>query len=75
MREGRTEEPPVSAEASEMVSIPRAELDALQAELRQLRREVGRSVARARIQADPGPGDGAPAFARAQLAETWGISE
>lgn len=73
--EGRTEEPPVSAEASEMVSIPRAELDALQAELRQLRREVGRSVARARIQADPGSGGDTPAFTRAQLAETWGISE
>jgi len=39
----------VSAEASEMVSIPRAELDALQAELRRLRREVGRGVATARI--------------------------
>jgi hypothetical protein len=65
----------VSAEASEMVSIPRAELDALQAELRRLRREVGRSAARARIQADPGPGDGALTFTRAQLAETWGISE
>ena len=75
MREGRTEEPSVSAEASEMVSIPRAELDALQAELRRLRRQVGRSVAWARIQADPGPGDDAPVFARAQLAETWGIGE
>jgi hypothetical protein len=32
---------PVSVEASEMVSIPRAELDALKAELRRLRREVG----------------------------------
>jgi len=75
MREGWTEEPPVSAEASEMVSIPRAELDALQAELRQLRREVGRNVAKTRIQADPGPGDDVPALTRAQLAETWGISE
>ena len=75
VREGWTEEPPVSAEASEMVSIPRAELDALQAELRQLRREVGRNVAKTRIQADPGPGDDAPALTRAQLAETWGISE
>jgi hypothetical protein len=73
--EGRTEELPVSAEASEMVSIPRAELDAMQAELRRLRREVGRSVARARIQADPGQGDSALAFTRVQLAETWGISE
>jgi len=65
----------VSTEASELVSIPRAELDALKAELRRLRREVGRSVARVRIQADPGPGDDAPAFTREQLAEAWGISE
>lgn len=32
----------MTVEASEMVSIPRAELDALKAELRRLRREVGR---------------------------------
>jgi hypothetical protein len=58
-----------------MVSIPRAELDALKAEVRRLRREVGRSVARARIKADPGPGDDAPTFTREQLAEAWGIGE
>ena len=49
-------EPRVSAEASELVSIPRAELDALKAELKRLRREVGRGVAKARIQADSWPG-------------------
>jgi hypothetical protein len=65
----------VSAEASEMVSIPRAELDALKAELRRLRRQVGRDVARARIRADRGPGDDAPTFRRGQLADAWGISE
>jgi len=65
----------VSAEASELVSIPRAELDALKAELKRLRREVGRSVARARIQADPGPGDDAPTFTREELVEAWGIGE
>jgi len=32
-------------------------------------------MAKARIQADPGPGDGAPAFAREDLAEAWGIRE
>jgi hypothetical protein len=58
-----------------MVSIPRAELDALKAELRRLRREVGRSVARGRIQADPGPGDDALTFTREELAQAWGISE
>lgn len=65
----------MSAEASEVVSIPRAELDALKAELKRLRREVGRGVAMARVQADPGPGDDAPTFTREQLAEAWGISE
>jgi hypothetical protein len=65
----------VSAETAEMVSVPRAELEALKAELRRLRREVGRGVARERIQADHGPGDDAPMFARTQLAEAWGIGE
>ena len=65
----------MSAEASELVSIPRAELDAMKAELKRLRREVGRGVAVTRIQADPGPGDGASVFTREQLAEAWGISE
>jgi hypothetical protein len=65
----------VSTETSEMVTVPRAELDALKAELRRLRREVGQGVAMARIQADPGPGDDAPTFTRQELAEAWGISE
>jgi hypothetical protein len=58
-----------------MVSIPRAELDALKVEVRRLRREVGRAVARARIETDLGPGDDAPTFTREQLAEAWGIAE
>lgn len=65
----------MSAEASELVSISRAELNALKAELKRLRREVGRSVAKGRIQADPGPGDDALMFTREQLAEAWGIRE
>jgi hypothetical protein len=65
----------VSAEASELVSIPRAELDALKAELKRLRREAGRAVALARIQSDPGPGDKATVFTREDLAEAWGIRE
>jgi hypothetical protein len=65
----------VTAEASEMVTVPRAELDALRAEVRRLRREVGRSVARARMEADPGPGDAALTLSRGELAEAWGISE
>jgi hypothetical protein len=65
----------VSAEASDLVSIPRAELDALKAELKRLRREVGRGVALARIQAGPGPGDDAPAFTCEELVGAWGIRE
>jgi hypothetical protein len=65
----------VSAEASDLVSIPRAELDALKAELRRLRREVGRGVAKERIEADPGPGDDAPTFTREELVESWGVHE
>jgi hypothetical protein len=65
----------VSAEASELVNIPRTELDALKAELKRLRREVGRGVAKDHIQADPGLGDDAPAYTREELAEAWGIRE
>jgi hypothetical protein len=65
----------VSVEASEMVSVPRAELESLKAEVKRLRREVGRGAARMRIEADPGPGDDAPTFTREQLAEAWGIGE
>jgi hypothetical protein len=54
-----------------MPTIPRAELDALRAEVRRLRREAGRRVAERRIQADRGPGDDAPAFTREELAVTW----
>ncbi len=65
----------MSAEASELVNIPRAELDALKAELKRLRREVGRGVTKGYIQADPGPADDAPTFTREELAEAWGIRE
>lgn len=65
----------MSAEASELVSIPRAELDGLRAELRRLRGEVGRSVAKQRIQTGRGPGDDGLTFTREQLAEAWGVCE
>ncbi|MGH3249235.1 MAG: hypothetical protein ACRDOI_23935 [Trebonia sp.] len=58
-----------------MVTIPLAELDAMKAELRRLRREVGRAIARARIQAGPRPDGGGLTFTREQLAEAWGIRE
>jgi hypothetical protein len=64
----------VSFEA-EMVSIPRAELDALIAELGRLRREVGVDVARTRVQADRGATDGTPTLAREALARAWEVSE
>ena len=65
----------MSVDASDMITIPRAELDALKAELRRLRRQVGRGVAMSRIRADSGPGDDAPTFTREELAAAWGIGE
>jgi len=65
----------VSSQPSEMVSIPRAELEAMKAELRRLRREIGRSVAAGRIQTGSGPGDDAPTFSGEELAEAWGMGE
>ena len=38
----------VTAEAAQMVTVPRAELDALRAGVKRLQREVGRSTARTR---------------------------
>jgi hypothetical protein len=65
----------MSTDASEMVTIPRADLEAMQAELHRLRREAGRDAALAAMKADPGPGAGdtARVFTREQLAEAWGI--
>lgn len=65
----------MSPGTNEMVTIPRAELYALKAELRRLRRVVAWDAAKARIQTDLGPRDNAPVFTREQLAEAWGISE
>lgn len=65
----------MSAEASDMIMIPRAEFEALKAEVRRLRREAGRRLAQARIETDLGPGDAAPTFSRSQLAEAWGVGD
>jgi len=62
----------VTARADDMVSIPRAELDALLAENRGLRREAADAEALRRIQSDSGEGR---TFTREELAEAWGISE
>jgi hypothetical protein len=64
----------VSVEASEMVSIPRAELDALKAELTRLQREVGRGAAWERNHDGAGPGNDTPRRAREALVRAWGIS-
>lgn len=71
----RAEGAVVSVETPGMVTIPRADLDALKAELRRLRRQVGRDAAMRRIQCDPGPGDDSPTFTRDELAAAWGIDE
>jgi hypothetical protein len=62
----------MTAGTEDMVSIPRAELDALRAENRRLRREAGNVEALRRIRSDSGEGR---TFTREGLAEAWGISE
>jgi hypothetical protein len=56
----------------DMVSIPRAELDALRAENRRLRREAGDAEALRRIRSDSGEGR---TFTREELEDAWGSSE
>jgi hypothetical protein len=62
----------MTAHADDMVLVPRAELDALRAENRRLRREAGDREALKRMQADAGEGR---TYTREELAEAWGISE
>lgn len=62
----------MTTHADDMVSILRADLDALLAENRRLRREAGDAEALRRIRSDSGEGR---TFTREELAETWGISE
>ncbi len=62
----------MTAYAEDMVLVPRAELDALRAENRRLRREVGNREALKRIRSDSGEGR---TFTHEELAEAWGISE
>ena len=62
----------MTAHAEDMVLVPRAELVALRAENRRLRREAGDREALKRIQSDAGEGR---TFTREELAEAWGISE
>ena len=62
----------MTAHTEDMVLVPRAELDALRAENRRLRREAGDREALKRIRSDSGEGR---TFTREDLAEAWGISE
>ena len=62
----------MSTHAEDMILVPRAELEALRAENRRLRREAGDREALRRIR--PGSGEGRT-FTIEQLAEAWGISE
>ena len=61
-----------------MVTIPRAELEALQAELRRLRRAEGDAEALRRAKAfyaAGGPAAAGPMFTREELAEALGIRD
>jgi hypothetical protein len=62
----------MTARTEDMVSIPRAELDALRAENRRLRREADDAEALRRIRSDSGEGR---ILTREELAEAWGISD
>jgi len=62
----------MTTHADDMVLVPRAELDALRAENRRLRREAGDREALRRMRSDSGEGR---TFTREELAEAWGISE
>jgi hypothetical protein len=58
----------------EMVTIPRAELDALKAEVRRLRLAEGDRIALARMKAHPTPDPTARRFSTAEeLAEAMGL--
>lgn len=62
----------MTAHTEDMVLVPQAELDALRAENRRLRREAGDREALKRVRSDAG---GGRAFTREELAAAWGISE
>jgi hypothetical protein len=58
----------MTAHTEDLVLVPRAELDALRAENRRLRREAGDREALKRIRSDSG---GGRPFTREELAEAW----
>lgn len=66
----------VDAEAPEMVTVPKADWEALKAEVRRYCRDEGRRIALQRMTSceEPG-GPGHVSFTREQLAERLGITE
>jgi hypothetical protein len=60
------------APVEDMILVPRAELEALRAENRRLRREAGDREALRHIRSDSGEGR---TFTREELADAWEISE
>jgi hypothetical protein len=63
----------VSTEIPEPAGFSPPELDVLVNGMSSLPWLIGRDMARERAEADPGPGDGAPVFTRARLAQAWSI--
>lgn len=59
---------------AEMVTIPKAEYEALKTEVRRYRIEEGDRIAAAQIEADPYAADGRT-FTRQQLAEMIGVND
>lgn len=63
-------------EAPQMVTVPKAEWEALKAEVRRYRREEGDRIALQRMMSGEKPGGpGHVTFTREQLAERLGITE
>jgi hypothetical protein len=64
----------VADESTEMVTILRSELGAMKAELQQLRLEVDRNIALARMKVHPRPEAGGRKFTAEELAQALGLS-
>lgn len=60
---------------AEMVTIPRAELDAMKAELREYRLAAARAEALRRISTFQGPGTGERLYTAEELAEAWHLRD
>jgi hypothetical protein len=64
----------VADESTEMVTIPRSELDAMKAELQHLRLELDRNIALTRMKAHPRPEANRRKFTAEELAQALGLS-